>query len=145
MFLAGLEFYKKFSLNRSNSIAVSVAPLLPANSMILDFGCGNMYTSKAISNIVSDINIVGVDVIEDLNLNLNGNTNIQFKKYSGLSVPFEDHSFDAVLAASSLHHTHSPEFYLDAFKRLVKPGGKIILVEEMYVNKLDFLAGLCVE
>jgi ubiquinone/menaquinone biosynthesis C-methylase UbiE len=138
MFLAELDFYKKFSHNRSNAIATSVAPLLPASGNMLDFGCGNMYTSKEIANLVPNIKIMGVDVIEDLNLNLNGNTNIQFKKYSGQSIPFADNSFDAVLAASSLHHTHSPEFYLDEFKRVVKPGGIIVLVEEMYINKLDF-------
>ena len=45
--------------------------------------------------------------------------------------------FDIVIASAVMHHTPDPDFYLEELKRVLKPGGSILLVEEMYHNLLD--------
>lgn len=52
-------------------------------------------------------------------------------------IPFEDDSFDISFALAVLHHTEDPEYYLSELKRVTKPTGSIILIEEMYINPLD--------
>ncbi|MEO7175092.1 MAG: class I SAM-dependent methyltransferase [Saprospiraceae bacterium] len=140
MFIANLPFYKNLSGARSNHIAQKVAPLLPQNAHVLDFGAGNMYTAKKLIELRPDLTILGLDVVFDQNLQLDqANSNITFQEYPGGAIPFESGKFDAVLACSAMHHTPDPEFYLDEFERVLKPNGTIVLVEEMYINPLDFV------
>lgn len=44
-----------------------------------------------------------------------------------LSIPEPDSSFDAILCSEVLEHVPDPTRVLDEFKRLLKPGGKLIL------------------
>jgi len=138
VFIASLPFYKKLSRQRSINIARYIAPLLPDSGQVLDFGCGNGYTALEVLEQKPAISIVGVDVVPDQNLNQNDlNKRFSFIENKQDALPFADSTFDASIAASAMHHTFSPEFYVDELIRCTKPGGSIILVEEMYLNMPD--------
>ena len=137
MFIAKTDFYKKLSGQRSHKIAQKAEPFLPEGGHILDFGCGNLFTAKTLAALRSDLTITGIDVIRDQNLHLDAGGQLTFLQYDGDHIPFEDDHFDAAIASSVMHHTADPEFFLDELKRVLKPGGQLVLVEEMYINFLD--------
>lgn len=142
MFIANLSFYKKLSFNRSRRLAERLATLItPADAHILDFGAGNMYMARVLVEGLPNITITAIDVIEDQNLDreLLKNPRVKFEVCPEGALPFGDGTFDIAIASAVMHHTPDPDFYLAELKRLLKPGGSILLVEEMYHNTLDKL------
>lgn len=47
----------------------------------------------------------------------------------GQSLPFADASFDAVVCIAALHHMHHPLLALREMARVLKPGGKALIME----------------
>lgn len=140
MFIADLPIYKKLSGLRSKALATKVASYLTPDSKVMDFGCGNMYTAKEIIRLKPGVKIVGLDIVEDQNLQLDKNDhNLSFVQSGSQILPFEDESFDHVLALACLHHTEFPEKYVEELKRVIKKDGTIIIAEEMYTSLLDKL------
>lgn len=139
MFIADLPIYKKLTLKRSKKFAGCLAKLIPENATVLDFGCGNMYTAVELLKMIPSLKITGLDVVKDQNFNdaILQDGRISFKLLTSREVPFPDNSFDIVVALATMHHTESPEYYLSELKRIIKPTGAIILVEEMYIHLLD--------
>lgn len=62
-----------------------------------------------------------------------GYSNTKIQKASILDIPFEDNSFDVVVAANVIHLVDDPGKALSEMKRVCKPGGKLII--PTYVNK----------
>ena len=139
MFIANLPIYKKLTTKRSAIFAQHISKLIPDHAKILDFGCGNMYTSKEIVKINPTLHITGIDIIRDQNLDEKSfdKKNLSFTLLETRELPFPDNHFDATIALTVMHHTDDPEYYLSELKRVTKPGGSIILIEEMYINQLD--------
>jgi ubiquinone/menaquinone biosynthesis C-methylase UbiE len=141
MFIANLPIYKKLTRKRSRDFAAHLAKLIPAQSNVLDFGCGNMYTSQELLKISPALNIMGIDVIKDQNLDEKflSDERLNFTLLKTKELPFPDNHFDVSFALTVMHHTDNPEYYLSELKRVTKPTGSIILIEEMYHNQLDKL------
>ena len=139
MFIANLPIYKKLTRQRSLNFAKYLAKLMPDNAKVLDFGCGNMFTSKEILNIRPGLHITGIDVIKDQNLDdkFFEDQRLDFRLLTTKELPFEDNQFDISFSLAVLHHTDNPEYYLSELKRVTKPTGSIIVIEEMYINQLD--------
>jgi SAM-dependent methyltransferase len=55
---------------------------------------------------------------------------VHFLEADFLSVPFEDESLDAIYSVEAAVHTQEPEKYFQEASRLLKPGGKLILVDD---------------
>lgn len=58
-------------------------------------------------------------------------------------LPYEDNYFDVVFSKSVIEHIHSPSNYLNEMKRVLKPGGRIIIMVPdwqtcMYIYYDDF-------
>ncbi len=139
MFLANLPIYKKLTHKRSLKFAKYLSQLIPSHASVLDFGCGNMYTSRELLNISPTLTITGLDVVKDQNLtdDILSNPHLKFTLLTTKELPFADNTFDIVVALATMHHTDNPEYYLSELKRVVKPTGAIILIEEMYINAID--------
>ncbi|MFX0168967.1 MAG: class I SAM-dependent methyltransferase [Candidatus Hodarchaeota archaeon] len=77
---------------------------------------------------------VGVDIAsEDLTTareKFEGQS-VQFIEMDAMHLRFEDASFDTVCIANSLHHLDDTSQVLAEMKRVLKPGG-VLIVEEMY-------------
>jgi ubiquinone/menaquinone biosynthesis C-methylase UbiE len=141
MFIANLPIYKKLTRKRSRDFAAHLAKLIPEQSKVLDFGCGNMYTSQELLKVRPTLNIMGIDVIKDQNLDEQflSDERLNFTLLKTKELPFPDNHFDVAFALTVMHHTDDPEYYLSELKRVTKPTGSIILIEEMYHNQLDKL------
>ncbi|HTN46103.1 MAG TPA: class I SAM-dependent methyltransferase [Flavipsychrobacter sp.] len=139
MFLADLPLYKKLTRKRSVKFAQYLNQLIDENSYMLDFGCGNMYTSQELLKLNPSLRIMGLDVIKDQNLHdsILKDNRLAFTLLTTRELPFPDNTFDVTVALAVMHHTDNPEYYLSELKRVTKPTGHVILVEEMYINPID--------
>lgn len=57
--------------------------------------------------------------------------NVRFETMDAAALSFADESFDTVSISNSLHHMKSPGTVLAGMKRVLRPGGRLI-VREMY-------------
>lgn len=47
--------------------------------------------------------------------------------YDGTTFPFDDHRFDGIICNQVLEHIFAPEHFLEEMRRVVRPGGKLLL------------------
>jgi len=109
---------------------------------LLDFGPGDGWPSLIVAPFAKEV--VGVDssgkrvAICTENAKRLGINNASFIRYeAGSILPFEDNSFDGILAASSIEQTPDPKATLYELHRILKPGGKIRISYEALSNYKD--------
>lgn len=105
------------------------------NKRLLDFGPGDGWPSLIVAPFAKEIIGVDgsrrrVDVCTD-NARRMGISNARFVYVEpGSSLPFEDNSFDGIMAASSVEATPSPQDTLQELYRVLKPEGRIRIAYE---------------
>lgn len=102
---------------------------------LLDFGPGDGWPSLIVAPFAGEV--VGVDSSEKRvqtcteNARRMGIKNAKFVSYKSCSgLPFEDNSFDGIMAASSIEQTPDPKEALRELYRVLKPGGRIRICYE---------------
>ncbi len=102
---------------------------------LLDVGCGIGALHPLISPMFSSVN--GVDVSKDsiTRARADNPANL-YKDYDGLTLPYDDNSFDMSLSICVMHHV--PPTYWTNFMaeltRVVAPGGLVCLIEHNPIN-----------
>jgi ubiquinone/menaquinone biosynthesis C-methylase UbiE len=116
---------------------------LPANARILELGCGQgLLWKENIDRIPTGWNITLSDLSPGMldaawrSLVVTGRT-FQFKEFDAQSIPFEDETFDAVIANHMLYHVPDRSQGLAEIKRVLKPGGRLIAttIGENHLNQ----------
>ena len=105
---------------------------LPADAKILELGCGPAHMWRECSSRIpagwditlSDLSSGMVDAAWR-NLVVTGR-NFKFKEIHAQSIPFEDETFDAVIANFMLYHVPDRPKAIAEIKRVLKPGGHLI-------------------
>ena len=100
----------------------------------LDVGCG---TGWAVGQAFKSANgrglFYGADLsekmIEKAKENFAGKENIYFIRANAESIPLEDNFFDIIISTNSFHHYLHPDKALKEFHRLLKPGGKLYILD----------------
>lgn len=102
---------------------------------LLDFGPGDGWPSLIVAPHVKKV--VGIDSsmkrIEVCTENAKrmGITNASFIKYvAGTKLPFDDNTFDGVMAASSIEQTPNPKGTIEELYRVLKPEGRLRIYYE---------------
>ena len=96
---------------------------------LLDCGCGTGPMISLLYEEDASKHYTGIDITPRM---------IEVAKAKGLSgvswvvgdcedLPFEDNSFDAVICSNSFHHYPNPQKFFDSVKRVLRPGGRLIL------------------
>lgn len=103
------------------------------DARLLDLGCGAGHASFTAAAHVSQV------VAYDLSAQMlavvgkaaqeKGLENIQVQQGVAESLPFEDASFDVVISRYSAHHWHDVGRALREVKRVLKPGGRVIVMD----------------
>jgi len=103
------------------------------NIRILDFGCGSGQLLTYL-RILGYKELIGVDVRsqESLDKVNTMHNNIGFKKdiffsYDGVSLPFNDSSFDLIISQQVLEHVHNVKQYFSESNRVLSPKGKMLV------------------
>ena len=103
---------------------------ISGNEHVLDLACGTGELERRLLNLHPDLNVIGVDISEKMldvaRLKL---PNLEFVKASASSLPFPDHNFDIVVTVSAFHYFEQPLDTLKEIRRILKPQGKLIIMD----------------
>ena len=108
---------------------------LAPESKVLDVGCG---TGFAVVYLVAALGVAkgcGIDIAPAM-IDKAGqgvpnqlNDRIEFRVASAEEIPYPDQSFDHVLCTNSFHHYPNPLKALDEMRRVLRPGGELVIFE----------------
>ena len=96
---------------------------------LLDCGCGTGPMISLLYEKDSNKHYTGIDITPKM---------IEVAKAKGLkgvrwivgdceNLPFDDNSFDVIICSNSFHHYPNPQRFFDSAKRVLKPGGRLVL------------------
>jgi ArsR family transcriptional regulator len=105
--------------------------LLPSTWTVGDLGCGTGAIAAALAPHVAQV--VGVDasdeMLEAAARRLTDHSNVVLRRGSLESLPLDDATLDAATFVLVLHHLASPAAALTEGRRVLKRGGRIVLVD----------------
>ncbi|MBM3283685.1 methyltransferase domain-containing protein [Candidatus Gottesmanbacteria bacterium] len=99
---------------------------------ILDVGCGWGLLLKKLAQLDMDLNLYGIDISPEMILIAKkgcNRSNIWINQGSANKLPYEKNKFDIVTCILSFHHHPDSLHSLKEMYRVLKPGGKIILLD----------------
>ena len=104
---------------------------------LLDVGCGNgIFLSMVLNKL--DVEVSGIDIspemIEKSKELLDGRADLKVGDSEHL--PWNDGYFDIVTCSASFHHYPSPELVLKEMKRVLRPGGILMIADPFTPNNL---------
>ncbi len=104
---------------------------------VLDVATGAGHTALSFAPYVAQV--MATDITTDMTNKAaqlateRGITNFDVKYADAEELPFDDHSFDLVTCRIAMHHFPNPRQAIAEFARVVKPGGKIGLTDNVTV------------
>jgi ubiquinone/menaquinone biosynthesis C-methylase UbiE len=101
---------------------------------LLDAGCGDGGVARLLAERVG--HVMAVDV--EPSAAWQDAAALNFRTADAEDLPFEDDSFDLVHSKDSLHHMREPERALAEYRRVLKPGGRSLIVEANRYNPLFY-------
>lgn len=105
-------------------------------SAVLDVGCGDGYHACLLNSLPGVREKVSITGIDPVSLDIRTATltaeslqydNVRFLQGSADKLDFQDSGFDIVLCSDVIEHLPDPEQCLREIKRVLKPGGTMIL------------------
>ena len=107
--------------------------------LVLDVGCGNGRISQRMA--VGGAFLIGFDLQQSASWQCPRvpNRRSEFLIASALRMPFADGIFHLVFAKDVLHHVQDPDVVLSEVDRVVRIGGRIIIVEPNRYNPIFYV------
>jgi len=102
---------------------------------LLDIATAAGHTAFALAPAVAEV--VATDLLDEMlevagqQAEAKGLTNVVFQQADAESLPFADASFDAVTCRIAPHHFPKPERFVAEVARVLRPGGRFGLVDNM--------------
>jgi ubiquinone/menaquinone biosynthesis C-methylase UbiE len=113
--------------------ALVEAAKLTGYERVLDAGCGTGHTALALA--ARGASVVAVDLTAAMLeqgrrlAHERGLTGIEFRLGDVEQLPFADGEFDLVVSRYSAHHWPHPQQALAEFRRVLRPGGRLLLAD----------------
>jgi len=102
----------------------------PHHGRALDVGCGHGIRSELMAKHRPGVEVLGIDRSSELLELVNAKTslsNLAFQKADLYELPFADQSFDFIYSRLVFMHLTDPLAALNELKRVLKPGGRILI------------------
>ncbi len=103
---------------------------------MLDVACGTAEIIARLASEFPDVQFVGADIatrmIAVAHEKIKLFSNVSIVETSVTTLPSEDELFDIVLCSDAFHHFEDPREALRSIKRVMKPGGMLLLVDPAY-------------
>lgn len=106
-----------------------------ADERVLDVGCGAGHTALAFAPRVREV--VGLDLTEAMLAEASalaarrGIRNLRTEQGDAMALPHADASFDLVTCRQCAHHFERPALALREIARVLRPGGRLVLVDSV--------------
>jgi ArsR family transcriptional regulator len=110
-----------------------VGALVPSGMRVIDVGTGTGALLPALAGAAAEV--MAVDQSERLLARARrrcrdaGCDNVRFQQADVRALPFADRSFDAAYSSMVLHHVPEPAAAVAELARVVRPGGRVVIVE----------------
>ncbi len=118
----------------------AVASLLPGGMVVADVGCGTGVFASMFAPMAS--RVIGIDreptMLDAARSRLGEPGNIELKLGEAESLPLEDESVDLVVLGLVLHHLESPQAALKEAARVLKPDGRVLVVDMQPHGREEF-------
>ena len=124
----------KYDYLRSAQMGVISLLKLSENVSMLDIGCGTGWALGQAARITAGKgSFYGLDLsekmIEKAKINFKGRENFHFIKANAEEIPLEGNQFDIIICTNSFHHYLHPDKALREMHRLLKPSGKVYILD----------------
>lgn len=123
------------------NLMIAFSLLIPDQARVLDGGCGEGKLIWYLAHNTS-IDIYGIDIYKSIfhktvlkNSDEKINDRVKLMKADICHTDFEDHFFDIVFTNMVLHHIPEPSQVFSEVSRILKPGGKWIMIDFHEHNK----------
>lgn len=107
---------------------------ISGGNKVLDIGCGMGYVANKLQTSL-DSEIYGFDITDFRTRLVKKNTLFNYFLADGYRIPIKDACFDSVLILVSLHHMWHPEKAIEEALRVLKPGGNMIVLEDLIKSR----------
>ena len=109
---------------------------------ILDIGCGTGVLLHKLSLCYPKVQFDGLDLSDQMIAQAKAKSlqNVTLIQGDAENPPYPDDTFDVLMCTSSFHHYPNPQQAIQAFYRILKPGGLLILCDMALPTPIRFLA-----
>lgn len=103
---------------------------LDTGDRVLDVGCGTGFATEGLLEHVNDVHALDQSVhqLERAYGKFGKRGRVRFYRGDAERLPFADDSFDALWSSGSIEYWPNPVEALAEFRRVVKPGGRVLVV-----------------
>ncbi|HEV2828498.1 MAG TPA: class I SAM-dependent methyltransferase [Pyrinomonadaceae bacterium] len=115
---------RRRKVGRAFDMALEIARIVPANSRLLDVGCGNGFIAHHLSAMLG-AKALGID------LGATTEAGIDYRQFNGKHFPVEDKSVDSVLLCYVLHHAQDIGTVLKELRRVLRASGLAVIYEDI--------------
>jgi ubiquinone/menaquinone biosynthesis C-methylase UbiE len=131
--MSNAERRAELQRERAAALAARLEELVPTtgDERALDVGAGAGAFAFAVAPRVREV--VALEIDEELapRARADAPANVEVVVGDGEQLPFESFSFDLAATLRTLHHTKRPELLVAELVRVTKPGGTILVVDQL--------------
>jgi len=123
---------------------LALLDLLDESWVVGDLGCGAGHLSEALAPCVA--HVIGVDesgpMLGVARERLKEHANVELRVGTIESLPIDDAALDAALLFLVAHFITDPSKVMTEIRRVLKPGGKLLIVDLMTHDRVDYVVQL---
>ena len=135
------EWYaENYGEHFSTTLAVKLANI-KSSDIVLDIGCGSGNSCRIAAGLITFGQVIGIDptprmikIAKNLTFGYSKQNKIKFFNASAEDIPLMNESVDVILAINSFYHWYDFKRGLVEIKRVLKPGGKFFIADQLNNN-----------